>query len=640
VDRAYSLLTIKSVDEGRRLIKGTATTPSPDRQGDILEPLGASFPPELPLLLHHKKESPVGVARFKKPTKKGIDFEAELPIIDEPGAVKDEVDRAWHSVLHKLIRGVSIGFRVVNNAIEPLKSGGLRFLETEILELSLVTVPANQDATLAILKSIDAPDLAATGLDPSRTRDTSTPLRVKKDARPMTTAEQITQFENSRAAKTARMTEIMTKSDNSTLGEAEREEYTTLESEVDAIDEHLPRLRKLEKTLAVTATRIEPTAKADVASEQRGGNLPRITVTPIVPKGTAFTRFAMALASAKGDSYQAISRAKAWSDSTPEVATMVENTINWHTKAAVAAGTTTDATWAGPLAPTQTAVNEFLELLRPRTLIGRVPGFRQVPFNTAVPSQTGGGTYSWVGQGNAKPVTSAAFATVTVPFAKAAGIIVLTEELVRLSTPSAEATVREEMIAGMGAFLDTQLVDPAVAAVANVNPASITNGAATAAASGVTGAAARADLAARVATFTAANIPLDGSVWLMSDSNAFGLGLSLNALGQPLFPGMSRDGGSIMGIPVIVSNNVGNRVILVHAPSILFADEGGVQIDVSREASIQMDSAPSNPSDATTVLVSLWQRNLVGLRAERMITWIRARTAAVTYISAASYNGT
>jgi len=229
---------------------------------------------------------------------------------------------------------------------------------------------------------------------------------------------------------------------------------------------------------------------------------------------------------------------------------------------------------------------------------------------------------------------------VTVPFAKAAGIIVLTEELVRLSTPSAEATVREEMIAGMGAFLDTQLVDPAVAAVANVNPASITNGAATAAASGVTGAAARADLAARVATFTAANIPLDGSVWLMSDSNAFGLGLSLNALGQPLFPGMSRDGGSIMGIPVIVSNNVGNRVILVHAPSILFADEGGVQIDVSREASIQMDSAPSNPSDATTVLVSLWQRNLVGLRAERMITWIRARTAAVTYISAASYNGT
>jgi hypothetical protein len=40
------------------------------------------------------------------------------------------------------------------------------------------------------------------------------------------------------------------------------------------------------------------------------------------------------------------------------------------------------------------------------------------------------------------------------------------------------------------------------------------------------------------------------------------------------------------------------------------------------------------------VLVSLWQNNLVGLRAERMITWKRARTAAVRYISAAAYVGT
>jgi HK97 family phage major capsid protein len=146
------------------------------------------------------------------------------------------------------------------------------------------------------------------------------------------------------------------------------------------------------------------------------------------------------------------------------------------------------------------------------------------------------------------------------------------------------------MIDGMAAFLDTQLVDPAVAVVAGVNPASITNGAATAAASGATAAALRADLAARVATFTAANVPLDGAVWLMNDSNAFAAGISLNALGQPLFPGMNQQGGSILGIPVIVSNNVGARIILVHAPSILYADEGGVQIDVSREASIQMDS--------------------------------------------------
>jgi len=606
-----------------------------------MEPMGAEYTLPMAFLWFHGAREPIGEVFFANPTAKGIHVKARVSKVSTPGPVKDRVDEAWASFKASppLVRGLSIGW--APKEYEPIPGTSyIRHKKWIWGELSAVSVPMNVEATITAVKSLDQ---AASGHHSSGVTDPIPVVRAAKGASSMgqTIPEQITAFENTRAAKSARMTELMSKAaeKGETLDAEATEEYDGLSLEVKSIDSHLVRLKDLQTQTISSATAITPTTTAADASAMRSGTTPVITVKANVPKGTAFTRFAMCLAAAKGDSYQAISRAKSWADQTPEVEKMVEASINWQTKAAVAAGTTTDATWAGPLAPTQTAVNEFLELLRPRTLIGRVAGFRQVPFNTAVPSQTGGGTYSWVGQGNAKPVTSAAFATVTVPFAKAAGIIVLTEELVRLSTPSAEATVREEMIAGMGQFLDTQLVDPAVAAVANVNPASITNGAATAAASGATGAAARADLAARVATFTAANIPLDGAVWLMSDSTAFGIGLSLNALGQPLFPGVGREGGTIMGIPVVVSNNVGNRVILVHAPSILFADEGGVSIDVSREASIQMDSAPANPSDATTVLVSLWQRNLVGLRAERMITWIRARTAAVTYISAAAYNG-
>ena len=50
-----------------------------------------------------------------------------------------------------------------------------------------------------------------------------------------------------------------------------------------------------------------------------------------------------------------------------------------------------------------------------------------------------------------------------------------------------------------------------------------------------------------------------------------------------------------------------------------------------------MDSAPDNPALATTVLTSLWQNNLVGLRAERFINWLRAKTEAVKYVSGATY---
>jgi HK97 family phage major capsid protein/HK97 family phage prohead protease len=639
VNRAYSILTVKSVDEGSRRIKGTATTPTPDRMGDIIEPLGASFPSELPLLLHHKKELPVGTARFAKPTRKGIDFEASIPMIDSPGVVQDRVNEAWDSVKAGLIRGVSIGFRVMNDAVEPLKTGGLRFLQTEILELSLVTVPANADATLAVLKSLDAPDLAATGLTTPSVMGTLPLVRVTKDARPMTTQEQIASFEAKRAANVAAMSGLMEKSAGSTLDEPQREEYTTLEREVESIDEHLPRLRKLEKMQLVTATPITAATNSTVASDLRGGTVARVEVKANVPKGTQFARMVMALAAGHGDSYQTLQFAKQWHDSTPEVEQMVEHM--WRTKAAVAVGTTTDSTWAGPLVVTQ-PLNDFLELLRPRTLLGRIPGLKQVPFNISIPTQTTGGTNAWVGQNKPKPVTKADYLAATLSFNKVAGIIVLSEELVTLSTPSAENLVRQEMLDGMSAFLDQQFTDPAVAVSAGVNPASITNGAATIASSGVTGAAAKTDLASRVGVFVAANYNLGQSVWLMNEANAFGLGLSVNGVGQPLFPGfMGQGGGMLMGIPVIVSNNVGARIILAHTPSILFADEGGIRIDVSREATVQMDSAPTDTVDATTVYQSLWQRNLIGIKAERIITWKVARSTAVTYITtAAAYNGT
>ena len=637
MNRAYAVLHVKAVDADRRVIAGVATTPEPDRSGDVIEPLGVSFKNPLPLLLYHDAKKPVGWSKFKKPTKDGIEFEASLPTIEEPGALRDRVEEAWQSVKAGLISGVSIGFRSIEEAFNK-DTGGFRFLKTEVVELSLVTVPANASATIHSIKALD---LAASGLHSPGV--TGLPVvQAVKAARPMTIQEQITQFENTRAAKAARMTELMTKAaeTGSTLDEAQTQEYDGLALEVKSVDAHLVRLHDQEKLNLVAATRVTTTATdADKAGLLRGGpNVPVITVKANVPKGTAFARMCMAMAAGKGDSYKTMQYAKQWKDSTPEVEQMIDHM--WHTKSAVAVGTTTDATWAGPLVVTQ-PLNEFLELLRPRTLLGRIPGLRQVPFNVSVPTQTTGGTYGWVGQNKPKPVTKADYASVTVPFSKAAGIIVISEELAMLSSPSAEGLVREEMIAGMGQFLDTQFVDPAVAVAANVSPASITNGAATIASSGVTGAAAKTDLASRVAVFAAANIPLDGSVWLMNDSNAFGIAMSVNGLGQPLFPGMTAQGGTLFGMPVIVSNNVGLRVILVHAPSILYADEGGVRIDVSREASVQMDSAPTDTVDATTVYLSLWQRNLIGLKAERFITWIRARAAAVTYITtAAAYNGT
>ena len=66
------------------------------------------------------------------------------------------------------------------------------------------------------------------------------------------------------------------------------------------------------------------------------------------------------------------------------------------------------------------------------------------------------------------------------------------------------------------------------------------------------------------------------------------------------------------------------------------ADEGGLQIDASREASVEMDD---NATSGNYHLLSAFQNNLVFIRAERYITWARLRAKGVFYLTSAAYGG-
>jgi HK97 family phage prohead protease len=152
-NRAYSVLTIKSVDEDKRIVRGVATTPSVDRMGDIIDPLGMKFENPLSFLWQHQHDKPIGTCKFDKPTKSGINFEAEIASIDEPGTLKDRLDEAWQSIKTGLVRAVSVGFRPLEYSF--MDSGGIRYTETECYELSAVTIPANSDALITTIKALD-----------------------------------------------------------------------------------------------------------------------------------------------------------------------------------------------------------------------------------------------------------------------------------------------------------------------------------------------------------------------------------------------------------------------------------------------------------------------------------------------------
>jgi HK97 family phage prohead protease len=164
-NRAYSMLEAKAFDNDKRTFSGWATTPSPDRVSDTINPMGAKFANPLVLLHQHDHSSPIGTVTFGKPTAKGIEFTAAIPQIDEPGPLKDRVDTAWGEIRHGLVRAVSIGFRPLKYAF--LEDGGVDFQEIEIFELSIVSIPANADAVITAVKSLDHKLMKAAGIDPA-----------------------------------------------------------------------------------------------------------------------------------------------------------------------------------------------------------------------------------------------------------------------------------------------------------------------------------------------------------------------------------------------------------------------------------------------------------------------------------------
>ena len=300
---------------------------------------------------------------------------------------------------------------------------------------------------------------------------------------------------------------------------------------------------------------------------------------------------------------------------------------------AVNPGTTNGPDFASALAQYRALAAEFAALLRPLTIIGKLTGLRSVPFSTSYPRQTAGGVDGWVGQGAPAPVGEITLETATMGFAKATGIVVVTTELARSSKPSAEILLRNELLAGMARFLDEQFIDPAVTAIGDTSPASITNGLTAAQSSDSTATAIAADLGALVATMADADVPFSAPFSIMRGADAAKLAAKRDTAGAPAFPDVRVNGGTLLGIPIVVSNSVpvsgGSIVVLVDASLIDYSDEGLLAVDSADQATLEMSTTPSA---AAQQRISLFQSNLTALRITTFRNWARRSDAAVAVL--------
>jgi HK97 family phage major capsid protein/HK97 family phage prohead protease len=629
-NRAYSLLTLKSVDDEQRLIEGIATTPSADRMEDVIESHGAEFKLPIPLLWQHRHDQPIGHVTAAKVTPEGIHVTAQIA-----KGVLPRIEEAWTLIKSGLVRGLSIGFRPLGDP-EPIKGTyGLRFKRWEWLELSAVTIPANADASISLIKQFDLADAGEAAHTVAKvTAPRVVSLKAPASRPTMNIQEQKAAFQATRENKAARMSDIMQKAADTgvTLDAKESEEYDGLESEIKSIDDHLKRLDSLERANIAKAVAVGQATGTETASQVRGGQTNVIQVNETLPKGIGFARAVMAKAVSRIDHRNVMEVAKEMFPS--------DQRLHAHLKATVPAGTTTQSVWASPLVDQTNLASEFIEYLRPATIIGKLTQVRRVPFNVRMVEQTGGGNGYWVGEGAPKPLTSFSFAAITMPYTKVAAISVITQELARFSSPSADMLVRDGLRDALVERIDIDFIDPAEAGTANVQPASITNGLTALTSAGTSADNARTDLANIVSSFVEANLNTEGLVIIMPTTLALALSFQVNSLGQPQFPGLNMGGGMLNGIPVITSQYAanasggGNLVIALNQRELFLADDGQVTVDASTEASLQMLDNPTNNSatGTPTTVVSMYQTNSIALRAERFINWRKRRSTAVVYM--------
>ncbi|MDN3710983.1 phage major capsid protein [Paracoccus cavernae] len=585
-NRAYSLLTVKSVSEGGRRIKGIATTPAPDRDGDIIEPLGVTFTNPAPLLWQHDISAPVGRVWFDQPTAESVTFEAELPVVAEPGPVRDRVEEAWQSVTSGLVTGVSIGFRPVSWSY--LDSGGVRVDACEVFELSLVTIPANVEATIQRVKSLDATGLAAKGKKPGASANA--PHAAGKDkmkGNGMSVKQQIAARELKRKSAVDAMAAIADAAAADGDRDMTAEEVASFDehsAEVEAIDAGLSRLKSLD------AMQVAKGAVAAVlpAGAGRGpGGSGRAPVVPGVAKaaepepGIRLARYARCAALARKTGSDAVAIAgDLYGARDPQVVTM--------TKAAV--GAMTGASDPALMANVG-GIADFVDFLRPQTIVGRfgldgVPALTEVPFDLPVLMETAPVGAAWVGDGKAIPMSKGSFDRETLGKRKIAALTAVTLEQLRDNSAATERLIRNQMALAIIQCQDGTFIDPTSAGNA-ARPGSILNGVAALPSAGNDLAAINQDIYALMAKFSAANLSIGSGVWIMSARLALRLSLMKNEFGVRIWPEMHMGGGKLEGLPVIASEHMGDNVALVAAPEVYFADEGEVEIEISTEASLK-----------------------------------------------------
>lgn len=397
-----------------------------------------------------------------------------------------------------------------------------------------------------------------------------------------------------RAEKQDRMEQIVAQAANEDrdMSEVEKLAFDELDAEVDALSDQIERAEKVQKlkaatALPVTADALRPApapAPAEArAPEEKGIVLARIVRSLIAERGSARAAQQFAV--------------EQWG---PEGEVVAK---------ALAAGSSAAG---GFLVPDQYSA-EIIELLYERTVVRRA-GPRTIPLagSTLIPKLTAGVAAGYVGENQDIPKSEPTFGQIRLTERKLAVLVPISNDLIRTSSPRADALVRDDIVAGMSVTEDQHFLR----GIGTGNgPKGLRYWAAAEnliASTGTTSDKIETDLAAMVNALEGNNVAMVRPVWIMSARSKNALYVRRDAGGALTFADVRE--GRLWGYPIFTTNSIPTNlgiganeteIYLVDMADVILGDANAIQIDAS-DAAAYYDGA---------TLVSAYSQDQTVIRA-------------------------
>jgi HK97 family phage prohead protease/HK97 family phage major capsid protein len=639
---------------------------SVDRMGDTIASDGwqtEAFAKNPIALFNHNPGFPIGKWSNLRVENKSLRGTLQLA----PKGTSDRIDEIRKLIDAGILRAVSVGFRDLES--EPMDRkdpwAGYRFIKQELIETSLVSVPANPNA-LAIAKSLNLSpqmlDLAfakhgkrgATGRRGFNGKHAATSRT--KGGSAMTLAQRITELEAQLVERRDALQAHLDHLNDSNVSDADVQTSSDLNATIRQLDRQRAMLIDSEKSLGKTV---------DNGGGANNGNGRALVPAADLRDGTSFTPARSTAKKKELDPLDYVVRAAtvgyfAKTNNRPadELRRKIygddevtQGMCEIILRAASAPAMTTVVGWAAELV--QQIYTDFMQLLLPSAIL---PGLASrgialnfgnagriiIPTRSRTPTIAG----SFVGEGMAIPVRQGAFTSQTLTPKKVAVISVWTKEMNDHSIPAIEGLIRDAVQMDTSIAIDTVLIDANPASV--IRPPGLLNGIT------VTPPTAGGGLPALIGDIksliqalvagTYGNIRVP--VWLMNPGDVLAASLA-SAPNTGIFP--FRDeikGGTLNNIPILKSATVTSKeMILVDAADFVVVGGEAPRLELSDQATLHMEDTapldlvgPGSPGVVASPQRSLFQTDSIALRMVMPLNWIQRRAGTIAYTQGVTWS--